>query len=195
MSAIEFGVDRRGVALLEDPIASNGTAFYKVVTNHVEEMLPIVYTPTVGLACQQFSHIYRRSRGLFLSYPHQDRLAEILGNRPRHEVDAIVVTDGERILGLGVLAARARRVTDGMFDAAARALGELSPAASDPHASLLPRVAQLRAAAVHIASAVAIAAVNDGVAPAASDDELQDRVGASQWTPHYDPPRPATSRG
>jgi malate dehydrogenase (oxaloacetate-decarboxylating) len=552
MSATEFGVDQRGVALLEDPIANKGTAFdtgerralgldgllpptietlgqqalrayeaftrygddlarhiylralqdtnevlfYKLVADHVEEMLPVVYTPTVGLACQQFSHIYRRSRGLFLSYPHQDRLAQILRNRPRREVDAIVVTDGERILGLGdqgagglgipigklslysaiggihpartlpvvldagtsnrqllddpeyigwrheritgdayfdfvdrfvqaveqelpgtllqwedfataharpildryrdrlltfnddiqgtaavvagalagavrasgsrlrdqrvvmlgagsaaigvadmlrrqmaadgvpdaearrrffivdvnglltedrsdlsaeqliyaqpavalagwtrtgrppgltevvastaptiliglstaagafteaivrqmaantkrpiifplsnptsrseadpadlarwtdgrvlvatgspyppleldgrqvpvaqsnnvfifpavglgVLAARARRVTDGMLDAAARALGKLSPAASEPHASLLPPVGELRAAAVRIASAVAIAAVNAGVAPAATDGELQDRVGASQWTPHY----------
>jgi malate dehydrogenase (oxaloacetate-decarboxylating) len=556
MSAMEFMAGQRGVALLEDPIASKGTAFdagercalgldgllppavetlgqqalrayeaftrygddlarhiylralqdtnevlfYKLVTDHVEEMLPIVYTPTIGLACQQFSHIYRRPRGLFLSYPHRDRLAEILRNRPHDEVDAIVVTDGERILGLGdqgagglgipigklalytaiggihpartlpivldagtsnqqllddpeyigwrheritgdayagfvdrfvqaagqelpgtllqwedfataharpildryrdrlltfnddiqgtaavvagalagavrasgsrlrdqrivmlgagsaaigvadmlrrqmaadgipdaaarrrffivdinglltedrtdlsaeqrtyaqpaaalagwtrtsdgppgladvvahtaptiliglstaagafteaivrqmavntkrpiifplsnptsrseadpadlsrwtggrvlaatgspyppleldgqqvpvaqsnnvfifpavglgVLAARARRVTDHMFDAAARALGELSPAASDPHASLLPRVAQLRAAAAHIASAVAIAAVTDGVAPAATNDELQRRVAASQWTPHYESP-------
>ena len=79
----------------------NEVLFYKLVVDHVEEMLPIVYTPTVGLACQQFSHIYRRSRGLFLSYPHRDRLAQILRNRPRREVDAIVVTDGERILGLG----------------------------------------------------------------------------------------------
>jgi hypothetical protein len=91
-------------------------------------------------------------------------------------------------VGLGVLAARARRVTDGMLDAAARALGELSPAASDPHASLLPRVGELRAAAAHIASAIAIAAVNDGVAPAASDDELQHRVGTAQWAPHYESP-------
>jgi malate dehydrogenase (oxaloacetate-decarboxylating) len=556
MSAMEFMAGQRGVALLEDPIASKGTAFdaeerralgldgllppavetlgqqalrayeafsrygddlarhiylralqdtnevlfYKLVTDHVEEMLPIVYTPTVGLACQQFSHIYRRPRGLFLSYPDQDRLAQILRNRPHHEVDAIVVTDGERILGLGdqgagglgipigklslytaiggihpartlpivldagtsnrqllddpeyigwrheritgdayagfvdrfvqaveqelpgtlvqwedfataharpildryrdrlltfnddiqgtaavvagalvgavrasgsrlrdqrvvmlgagsagigvadmlrrqmaacgvpdvqarrrfyivdiaglltqdrtdlsaeqrsyaqpaqalagwtrtsdgppgladvvantvptiliglstaagafteaivrqmaaqvrrpiifplsnpttrseadpadlarwtggrvlvatgspyppleldgqqvpvaqsnnvfifpavglgVLAARARRVTDGMFDAAARALGELSPAATNPHASLLPHAAQLRAAAAHIASAVAIAAVTGGVAPAATDDELKHRVGASQWTPHYPSP-------
>jgi malate dehydrogenase (oxaloacetate-decarboxylating) len=555
MSGTALRADQRGVALLEDPVASKGTAFdagerralgldgllppavetlgqqavrayeafsrygddlarhiylralqdtnevlfYKLVTDHLEEMLPIIYTPTVGLACQQFSHIYRRSRGLFVSYPQKDRLAQILRNRPRDEVDVIVVTDGERILGLGdqgagglgisigklslysaiggicpartlpivldagtsnrqllddpeylgwrheritgdayagfvdrfvqaveqelpgtllqwedfattharpildryrdrlltfnddiqgtaavvagalagavrasgsrlrdqrvvmlgagsaaigvadmvrrqmaaggvpdsearrrffivdinglltqdrtdlsaeqhsyaqpagalagwtrtsdgpagladvvantaptiliglstvagafteaivrlmaahtqrpiifppsnptsrseadpadlarwtggrvlvaagspypplelsgrqvpvaqsnnvfvfpavglgVLAARARRVTDGMFDAAARALGELSPAASDPHAPLLPRIAQLRAAAVHIASAVAIAAVHDGVASAASDDELQDRVRASQWTPHYDP--------
>jgi Malic enzyme, NAD binding domain/AAA domain len=91
-------------------------------------------------------------------------------------------------VGLGVLAARARRVTDGMLDAAARALGELSPAASDPHASLLPRVGELPAAAAHITSAIAIAAVNDGVAPAASDDELQHRVGTAQWAPHYESP-------
>ena len=57
---------------------TNEVLFYKLVTDHVEEMLPIVYTPTIGLACQQFSHIYRRPRGLFLSYPHRDRLAEIL---------------------------------------------------------------------------------------------------------------------
>ena len=79
----------------------NEVLFYKLVVDHVVDMLPILYTPTVGLACQQFSHIYRRSRGLFLSYPHRDRLAQILRNRPRREVDAIVVTDGERILGLG----------------------------------------------------------------------------------------------
>ena len=79
----------------------NEVLFYKLAVDHVVDMLPILYTPTVGLACQQFSHIYRRSRGLFLSYPHRDRLAQILRNRPRREVDAIVVTDGERILGLG----------------------------------------------------------------------------------------------
>jgi malate dehydrogenase (oxaloacetate-decarboxylating) len=542
MNAMEARGARQGVALLEDPIASKGTAFdaeerralgldgllpptvetleqqalrayeafsrysddlarhvyLRALQDHVEEMLPVLYTPTVGLACQQFSHIYRRSRGLFLSYPHKDRLTEILRNRPRHDVDVIVVTDGERILGLGdqgagglgipigklslytaiggihpartlpivldvgtsnrqllddpeyigwrheritgeayldfverfvraveqelpgtllqwedfatpharpildryhdrlltfnddiqgtaavvagalaggvranasrlrdqrvvmlgagsaatgvadtlrrqmaadglpdaqarrrfylvdvnglltedrtdlsdeqrkfaqpasalagwtrtsegmagladvvantaptiliglstaagafteaivrqmaatakrpiifplsnptsrseadpadlarwtggrvlvatgspfpplllggqhapvaqsnnvfifpavglgVLAAHARRVTDGMFDAAAHALGELAPAASDPHASLLPRVAQLRAVATHIASAVAIAAVNDGVAPADSDDELRHRIGTAQWTPHYE---------
>jgi malate dehydrogenase (oxaloacetate-decarboxylating) len=484
MYAMEFGAGQRGVALLEDPIASQGTAFdaqerralglegllpptietlgqqalrayeafsrygddrarhiylralqdtnevlfCKLVADQVEEMLPIVYTPTVGLACQQFSHIYRRSRGLFVSYPHQGRLAEILRNRPHRQVDAIVVTDGERILGLGDLGAggigisigklslytaiggihpartlpivldagtsnrqllddpeyigwRHERITgdaysgfidrfvqaveqelpgtllqwedfataharpildryrgrlltfnddiqgtaavvagalagavrasgsrlpdqrvvmlgagsagigvadmlrrqmaaDGVPDdqarrrffifdvnglltedrsglsaeqrlyaqpaealagwtrtsdgpaglaeviantaptiliglrrpparsprrlcarwrhghtasptacsARPRALGELSPAASDPHASLLPRVAQLRAAAVHIASAVTITAVNDGVAPAASDSELQDRVAGSQWIPHYESP-------
>jgi malate dehydrogenase (oxaloacetate-decarboxylating) len=80
---------------------TNETVFYRLVSEHVEEMLPIVYTPTVGLACQQFSQIYRRPRGLFVSYPDRDRITEILRNRPRRDVDVIVATDGQRILGLG----------------------------------------------------------------------------------------------
>ncbi|MGO9027322.1 MAG: NAD-dependent malic enzyme [Acidimicrobiales bacterium] len=80
---------------------TNEVLFYKLIVGHLEETLPIVYTPTVGLACQRFSHMYRRHRGLFLSYPHRHRLVELLRNRPHREVDAIVVTDGERILGLG----------------------------------------------------------------------------------------------
>jgi malate dehydrogenase (oxaloacetate-decarboxylating) len=80
---------------------TNETLFYRLVSEHVEEMLPIIYTPTVGLACQRFSEIYRRPRGLFVGYPDRHRIAEILRNRPRREVDVIVVTDGQRILGLG----------------------------------------------------------------------------------------------
>ncbi len=80
---------------------TNEMLFYRLVADHIEEMLPILYTPTVGLACQRFSEIYRRPRGLFISYPDRDRIREILRNRPRREVDVIVVTDGQRVLGLG----------------------------------------------------------------------------------------------
>ena len=80
---------------------TNERLFYRLVSDHIEEMLPILYTPTVGLACQSFSGIYRRPRGLFIAYPDRDRIGEILRNRPRREVDVIVVTDGQRVLGLG----------------------------------------------------------------------------------------------
>jgi malate dehydrogenase (oxaloacetate-decarboxylating) len=80
---------------------TNETLFYRLMLEHLEEMMPIVYTPTVGLACQHFSHIYRRPRGQIVSYPLRDSIPTILRNRPNREVDVIVVTDGERILGLG----------------------------------------------------------------------------------------------
>jgi malate dehydrogenase (oxaloacetate-decarboxylating) len=80
---------------------TNEVLFYRLLLDHIEEMTPIVYTPTVALACQQFSHIYRRPRGLFVSYPRRDSIATLLRNRPNPNVDVIVVTDGERILGIG----------------------------------------------------------------------------------------------
>ena len=79
----------------------NETLFYRLVLDYMTEMLPILYTPTVGAACQQFSEIYRRPRGLFVSYPERDSIDEILSNHGCRETRVIVVTDGERILGLG----------------------------------------------------------------------------------------------
>lgn len=80
---------------------TNEVLFYGLLLDHIEEMTPMVYTPVVALACEQFSHIYRRPRGLFVSYPLRDSIPALLRNRPNREVDVIVVTDGERILGIG----------------------------------------------------------------------------------------------
>lgn len=80
---------------------TNETMYYRLVKEHVEEMMPIIYTPTVGDACEQFSDIYRSSRGLFLSYAERDQMDDILRNATKRNVKVIVVTDGERILGLG----------------------------------------------------------------------------------------------
>ena len=80
---------------------TNEVLYYRLLLDHIEEMMPIVYTPTVAAACEQFSHIYRRPRGLFVSYPLRDRIPEILANRYGKDIDVIVVTDGGRILGIG----------------------------------------------------------------------------------------------
>ena len=78
----------------------NETLFYRLVHEHIDEMMPIVYTPVVGQACQEFSHIYRRARGLYISYDQRHNIENILSNSPPPPA-VIVATDGERILGLG----------------------------------------------------------------------------------------------
>jgi malate dehydrogenase (oxaloacetate-decarboxylating) len=99
LRSFESDLDR--YAFLRDLQDTNETLFYAVLTQNLEELLPIVYTPTVGAGCQQFSRFFRKPRGLFLSLPHKARIAQILGHPRFDKVQAIVVTDGERILGLG----------------------------------------------------------------------------------------------
>jgi malate dehydrogenase (oxaloacetate-decarboxylating) len=79
----------------------NETLFYRLALEHIDEMMPIVYTPVVGEACQKYSHIYRRGRGLYVAYEDRDRIETILSNAGILNPSVIVVTDGERILGLG----------------------------------------------------------------------------------------------
>ncbi len=79
----------------------NEILFYSLVERHTAEMMPILYTPTVALGCSQFSRLYTKPRGLFLSYPQRHRMRQMLESRPFRDVDVIVVTDGERVLGIG----------------------------------------------------------------------------------------------
>ena len=80
---------------------TNETLFHHLIEQHIEEVMPLIYTPTVGQACEKFSQIYRRKRGLFISYPERHKIDDMLQNATKQNVKVIVVTDGERILGLG----------------------------------------------------------------------------------------------
>jgi malate dehydrogenase (oxaloacetate-decarboxylating) len=99
MRSMETDLER--YAFVRELQDTNETLFYAVLAQNLEELLPVVYTPTVGAGCQLFSRLYRKPRGLFLSLPLRDRMKKILANPRFDQVEVIVVTDGERILGLG----------------------------------------------------------------------------------------------
>jgi malate dehydrogenase (oxaloacetate-decarboxylating) len=96
-----FETDLERYAFLRELQDTNETLFYALLVGNLEELMPIVYTPTVGAGCQHFSRLFRKPRGLFLSIPHKARIDRILAQPRFDATEAIVVTDGERILGLG----------------------------------------------------------------------------------------------
>src|SRR5512133_3535936 len=97
--------DLQKYLVLSDLQARNETLFYAVLMSDPATYMPLVYTPTVGEACQKFAHIYRQARGMYMPISARGRVGEILRNWPQTDVRFIVVTDGERILGLGDLGA------------------------------------------------------------------------------------------
>lgn len=97
--------DLEKFVLLQGLHNRNRALFVRTIIDYPDEIMPLIYTPTVGLACQRYGHIYQQSAGMFISINHRGRIASVLRNWPRRDVSIIVVTDGERILGLGDLGA------------------------------------------------------------------------------------------
>ncbi len=126
-----FANDLERYAFLRELHDNNETLFFALLEQNIEELLPLVYTPTVGAGCQQFSHLFRKPRGLFLSLPHKRRLRQILANPRFDRVEAIVLTDGERILGLGDQGAGGMGIPIGKL-ALYTACGGLHPATTLP---------------------------------------------------------------
>ena len=99
------GFDIERYVFLQALQGRNERLFYQIVLKHIDELLPIIYTPTVGQACQEFAHIFRQPRGFYIAPDDHGHICEIMQNWPDQDVRMIVVTDGERILGLGDLGA------------------------------------------------------------------------------------------
>ncbi|MFA6265750.1 MAG: NAD-dependent malic enzyme [Pseudolabrys sp.] len=127
----EFHTDLERYAFLRDLQDTNETLYYALLGQNVDELLPIVYTPTVGAGCKSFSRLFRKPRGVFLSIPHRKQIREILANPQFDRTEVIVVTDGERILGLGDQGAGGMGIPIGKL-ALYTACGGIDPATALP---------------------------------------------------------------